>query len=279
MALNSNKSKPWRVVITRPQVQAEPWAAQLQQLDFRCEQLNLLAIDPLTDAEQARAIQNRIMDFDLYQKAIFVSQNAVRYGLEWLDRYWPQLPLGIEYYAVGATTARALADEGLRVVDLAQSETGSMTSERLLEAPGLQSVAGEKILIFRGLGGRGHLAQILRERGAQVDYCELYQRQLPAAAAEQLERLLGDQLQWQSYTNVIALHSGESLQNLLRVTERLPEPQAKILRGARILVPGERVADLARVAGFGQLVCAENATDQAMSRALCEARQKMLSDC
>ena len=260
------------MLITRPQGQAEPWAALLAAQGMASDWVNLLAICPLTEAEQERAIINRVLDFDLYQKAIFVSQNAVRYGLEWLDKYWPQLPMGIDYFAVGGATARALAAEGLTVVDLAQSENGSMTSESLLQAPGLQRVEGEKILIFRGLGGRGHLAEVLRERGAQVDYCEVYQRQLPADAQGKLLALCRDRQAWQTYTNVIALHSGESLNNLLAVMAPLPEDVQAQLYQCQLLVPSERVANLAKDAGFKWVICALNATDPAMSQALVSAR-------
>lgn len=277
MAASLNSSRPWRVVITRPKAQAEPWAAQLQARGFAAELLELLAICPLVGADQQRAIQNRVLDFDLYQKAIFVSQNAVRYGLEWLDKYWPQLPIGIEYFAVGAATARGLLNEGLAVEDLAQSESGSMTSEALLQSPALQQVAGEKIVIFRGLGGRGHLAEILRERGAQVDYCEVYQRQLPEAASEQLQLLLNKRQEWQKYTNVMALHSGESLQNLQHLISQLPRDLAELLRQSYLLVPSERVAQLAGQAGFAAVLCATNATDGAMTQALIGARSQSLS--
>lgn len=277
MAASLNSSRPWRVVITRPKAQAEPWAAQLQARGFTAELLELLAICPLVGADQQRAIQNRVLDFDLYQKAIFVSQNAVRYGLEWLDKYWPQLPIGIEYFAVGAATARGLLNEGLAVEDLAQSESGSMTSEALLQSPALQQVAGEKIVIFRGLGGRGHLAEILRERGAQVDYCEVYQRQLPEAAPGQLQLLLNKRQEWQKYTNVMALHSGESLQNLQHLISQLPRDLAELLRQSYLLVPSERVAQLAGQAGFAAVLCATNATDGAMTQALIDARSQSLS--
>lgn len=277
MAASLNSSRPWRVVITRPKAQAEPWAAQLQARGFAAELLELLAICPLVGADQQRAIQNRVLDFDLYQKAIFVSQNAVRYGLEWLDKYWPQLPIGIEYFAVGAATARGLLNEGLAVEDLAQSESGSMTSEALLQSPALQQVAGEKIVIFRGLGGRGHLAEILRERGAQVDYCEVYQRQLPEAAPGQLQLLLNKRQEWQKYTNVMALHSGESLQNLQHLISQLPRDLAELLRQSYLLVPSERVAQLAGQAGFAAVLCATNATDGAMTQALIDARSQSLS--
>lgn len=266
-------TKPWRVIITRPSAQAQPWAAQLHTQGFACVQLPLLELVALHGEEEARRIQNKVMDFDLYQKAIFVSRNAVHYGLEWLERYWPQLPMGIEYFAVGATTARELAAYGLRVTDLAQAESGSMTSETLLQAPGLQQVDGERIIIFRGQGGRGYMGDELRARGAWVDYCELYRRQLPPLAATQWQQLLADQHSWQAHTQVIALHSGESLKHLAQLLAQAEfVTWRERLLQTRLLLPSQRLVEEAQAMGFNLCLLASNATDPAMAAALCEAR-------
>lgn len=259
------------VVITRPEAQAAPWAEQLQSLGFGCARLNLLAISAVEDEAKIRAIKNKILDFDLYQKAIFVSQNAVDFGMQWLEDYWPQLPMGIRYFAVGATTAKKLTGYGVVVQDLAFSTSGGMTSEDLLSAEHLQHVDGEKILIFRGCGGRGHLAEELRKRGAQVEYCELYERALPTVAPEQLRQLVATHETTHPQI-IISLHSGESLQNLLAVVAQLaPGEQPAILAWLHeklILVPSQRIVTAAQAAGFKRIICAENATDNAMTAAL-----------
>ncbi len=267
----ASSAQDFRVVITRPEAQAAPWAEHLQTLGFECARVNLLDIVAVSDEQKIRAIKNKILDFDLYQKVIFVSQNAVDCGMTWLEDYWPQLPIGIDYFAVGATTAKKLADYGVRVQDLAVSNSGGMTSEDLLNAEHLQDVDGEKILIFRGCGGRGHLAEKLRERGASVDYCELYERVLPAQAPEQLLQLMTD-TKAASTNIVMSLHSGESLQNLLTALAQLTSAQQQSLstwlRNLFVLVPSQRIADTAQAAGFARIIRAENATDSAMTAAL-----------
>lgn len=259
------------VVITRPEVQAAVWHEQLQALGFNCARLNLLEISAVAEDDKIRAIKNKILDFDLYQKVIFVSQNAVEYGMGWLEDYWPQLPMGIDYFAVGATTAKKLANYGVAVQDLAVSASGGMTSEDLLSAEHLQNVDGEKVLIFRGCGGRGHLAEELRKRGAWVDYCELYERGLPVAAREQLLQMFAT-AELSNTQIILSLHSGESLQNLLSVSAQLPSAQQEQTRAWMhnnlLLVPSQRIVDAAQVAGFKRIICAENATDNAMTAAL-----------
>ena len=267
----TTKLQDFCVVITRPAAQATPWAAQLTTLGFTCAYWNLLEISAVASEEKIRAIKNKILDFDLYQKVIFVSQNAVDFGMEWLENYWPQLPIGIEYFAVGATTAKKLSEYGVTVQDLAISSRGGMTSEDLLTAQHLQQVDGEKILIFRGCGGRGYLAEELRRRGAWVDYCELYERQLPASAAEQLAQLMASNDVAHKDT-IVSLHSGESLQNMLDAIAQKPaqeQRQIKMwLQGRTLLVPSQRIRDAAQTAGFKRIICAENATDNAMTAAL-----------
>ncbi len=263
-----------RVLVTRPAQQAEPWCKLLQAEGAEALSVPLLELAPVTEPNQIRAIKNRILDFDLYQKAIFVSQNAVAYGMEWLEDYWPQLPTGIEYFAVGAATARALAAFGVQATDAA----GAMNSETLLETEELKAerVANQRILIFRGLGGRPHLGEVLSARGAQLDYCELYQRLMPEGAASRLGKASMASA-FEAHRQVVALHSGESLHNYQKALEQVNFENpgaAEALANSILLVPGERVAQLARELGFNKIIQAENATDTSMLAALKAARPR-----
>jgi uroporphyrinogen-III synthase len=267
--LQGGPLKGLRVIVTRPQKQADIWCEKLRELGASTTVVPVLALEPVTEVEQVQAIKNVVLDFDLYQKAIFVSQNAVDFALQWLEDYWPQLPQGINYFAVGDATARSLQAYGLEVSALTAASSGAMNSESLVQAPELQQVSGEKIVIFRGCGGRGQMAEVLRARGASVNYCELYKRVIPTLAAQDVCAAFGDESVWQT-PQVIALHSGESLQHFMQI---LVGTSARNLDTDRImqlpvLVPGERVAQLARDAGFARILVAENATDQAMSAAL-----------
>ena len=155
-----------RVLVTRPTHQAVNWQRLLEAQGAQTLTAPLLAIEECQGPDARQQIKNRILDLDLYQHAIFVSQNAVAFGCQWIDEYWPQLPMGVAFYAVGKATAQALAQYQIdSVVDTnvdsscpEHLDAAPMNSEALLTLPQLQQVAGEKILIFRGQGGRPLLA-------------------------------------------------------------------------------------------------------------------------
>jgi len=268
------------IVVTRPLAQAEPWAQRLIELGAAVTLLPLMEIVPVQDVEKIRAIKNCVLDFDSYNKAIFVSQNAVEYGFEWLENYWPQLPMGVSFFAVGETTAKLLQSYGASVTDLAQTQDGAMTSETLLQSPDLQQVAGDKILIFRGVGGRTHLGETLVARGAKVDYCELYDRCLPQAALEQFKQLfqhnssldlrktldLSKTLDLRN--TIVTLHSGEAFSNLASLLSQSGVDKLKLQQELQLLVPSVRVAEQATSAGFKKIFTADNATDASMLQRL-----------
>jgi uroporphyrinogen-III synthase len=258
------------IVVTRPSAQAEPWAARLRDFGANTTVAPLLEIVPVSQSAQIQAIKNCILDLDVYRKAIFVSQNAVEYGFEWIDMYWPQLPLGVDFFAVGETTAKQLQARGAKVTDLAQSQTGAMTSETLLQSPALQQVAGEKVVIFRGLGGRPHIGEVLSARGAQVSYCELYERILPDETAQKFAAVLSPLFNKAPLTEklVLVLHSGEALENLQEVMRELSLDTRAIMANVYLLVPSQRILELAEAAGFIHVFAAQNATEASMLQGL-----------
>lgn len=200
-------------------------------------------------------IKQRVSALADYRAVIFVSRPAACLGGDWIGHYWPQLPVGVRFYAVGGGTAQVLAERGIDAVVPAEE----MTSEGLLALPDLQQLSGEKVLICRGCGGRELLAEELRQRGAEVHYAELYRRQLCSDYRQPIYTAL------ESGVDALAVHSGELLQALLAL---LPEPLRARLKTVPLLVPGQRLAALAGDAGFQQLVVAANALPECMVSAL-----------
>jgi uroporphyrinogen-III synthase len=254
------------LLITRPLAQAQPWAKQLIALGANVTLQPMLSITPLEDAASRQAIVNQILAFAEYQKAIFISQNAVHYGLQWLDQYWPQLPVDVQFFAIGQATATRL-DQGIGhggtdASYLAHASTSAMNSEALLAHPDLATVDGEKILIFRGKGGRTLLAEQLMARGASVDYCELYQRQTPTQT-----QTLASEYRHTSQQPIMAVHSGETLESVCTMMNR---DDLHWLQQQPIILPSQRVAAQAQQAGFTQIIVAANACHDSMINALSE---------
>lgn len=236
----------------------------LKRLGCLVENVPLLSIEPVREPAAVQAVKELILNFDQFQKVIFVSLNAVEAAFAWLTDYWPQLPQGVQYFAVGRRTAEQADQWGITVNQPDQT----MDSDALLAMPELQSVWGEKILICRGRGGLPRLGEVLHQRGAIVRYCELYERCLPPDAQQQvasiLQRNAGD-----TRKHIIPLFSGETLQNLLDVLQNLAfDPQH-----LEVIVPGRRVAGLAQSLGYGKVICAYNASESSMLEALSTRRR------
>jgi uroporphyrinogen-III synthase len=261
------------VLVTRPSLQAKGWIEALQALSIETTYIPVIEILALEADHDLQAIKNHILELDQYQKAIFVSQNAVDYGADWIDRYWPQLPTDLKFYAIGSATAKRLEQKlaHLNLPALQSAEDTAMNSEALLALPEMETVAGEKIILFRGQGGRPLLSEVLESRGAHVDLCELYQRHRP----EKIDYEKFESYRLSEKQTVTSVHSGESLTNLCELIGELEDKShLPWLKEQALLVPGERVAELAKALGFKTIIVAINAAQKSMLGALHDWRQQ-----
>lgn len=274
-----------RILVTRPAHQSASWVQRLEAAGLRTVSVSALAIVPVDDEAQRRAIRSRIQQIDQARYLIFVSQNAVQYGFDWIDDFWPQFPIGVQCFAIGAKTQAALVQRlealgadtnaavpqahfiaepttGVNTVAEVSAEEGndsmppSMDSEALLQHPALQQVEGQKIIIFRGCGGRTQLFEVLAARGARVEHCELYHRAVPENALA-----LFRQAQISSKFDVATVFSGESLSNFCSLIVQAGVAHWQHLP---LLVPSARVAQQAHSLGFTCVHTAANATEAAM---------------
>lgn len=238
--------------ITRPAGQADSLAAALDAGGARVRQLPMLAITPVDINEKIKA---RVLDLDRYDLLFFISTNAAKLGMALINDYWPQFPVGLEVYAVGPTTAEVLAGYGVR----ADYPLERMSSEALLALGSLQSIAGKKALIVRGVGGRETLAQALRDRGADVDYLELYRRTCPPYEPGELAGLMGA-----DFPDAVIVTSAEALANLFEVMKADSLSPALL----PLFVSSERINGIARDKGFTHTVIMPGADDKAIISSL-----------
>ncbi len=182
---------------------------------------------------------DRLEEFDL---AIFISPNAVNMAMNQVlaKRTWPQ---SLRCAAVGKGSGKALERFGGEDVLVPQ---GHFDSEALLELPELQDMAGKRVVIFRGEGGRELLGDELVRRGAELTVVECYRRGKPASV--DVDLLLK---QWvRGEIDAITVTSGESMRNLFDLVGKLGQ---QWLRKTPVFVFHENIAEVARELGVKQV--------------------------
>jgi uroporphyrinogen-III synthase len=208
-------------------------------------------VQPLSDVSAPAPAQ-------AYDDLLFISANAVRYGLRALFGEQVLWPPGCRCFAVGERTADALRVCGARVL----TPGDDMRSEALLALPELHSMAGRRVLLVRGEGGRDLLRDALCARGARVDELVCYRRSPVAVDPPALGSLLQ-----REHIRVILISSGEAMGHLSALLKS-QENTNLALDEVTVIVPSERVAALARSAGWRAIQVAANASDDAMLAAL-----------
>lgn len=238
------------VLVTRPSGVAAPLCEALSSLGYTPHQQTLLELHAL--AGYTPEIESCIDSLQRYQHLIFISGNAVHFGMQAILARRQGLPQGMSVYAIGQATAKLLEGFGLTAI----SAGAEMTSESLLALESLQQVEGQKILIVKGEGGRTTLRDTLGSRGAEVDELACYQRKCPQLPPGDLAAKIA---QWN--IDVILLTSGEGFCNMLTL---LSPDETINLYTKPLIVPSARVAQVVRDAGFTAVHEAKNATNAAM---------------
>lgn len=242
------------VLVTRPAHQADSLCDRLAAEGAVPIRMPVLEIVPRTDGAVLAALAKRLDQFTI---AVFISANAVRWGLAAMKAHRPW-PAKLEVAAVGETTGRVLREAGISVTLAPERD---FSSEGLLTLPRFSQVSSDRIVIFRGAGGRETLAETLRARGAQVEYAEVYERRRPAARiAERLSPAV------RAGIEVVIATSNEGLENLAVMAE--PDC-AEWLRHKPLIVVSLRAVHRAQELGFAAGVhCTANASDTAVVAAL-----------
>lgn len=237
------------VLVTRPSQQARPLATLIESHGGRAVLLPTIKIE----AANSEALQTVIKQLGRFDIAIFISVNAVQQGLDRIAALQQSLPHQLTLACIGPTSASALKKAGF---ETAIMPTEKFNSESLLAQPALQTVAGKRIVIFRGEGGRELLATRLRARGAEVEYAECYRRVLPQTDTQDVEQ------NWAAGgINVVVITSSEGLQNLLAM---LSDAGKQLLATTPIITISERTVLMAQKLGLNHVMVAVDSSDQAI---------------
>lgn len=224
-----------KIAVTRPRDQAVQLAQRIEQAGGIPLLFPLLDIAPVQDQQALREQLSRLAQFDL---TTFISPNAVQYGMAAI-RAAGGLPRALRIATIGQGSAKALRELGIADV-IAPAER--FDSEGLLALPELQDVAGWRVLILRGDGGRELLGDTLKARGATVEYAACYRRsKLQQDVAALLE----------AAPDALTVTSSEALEHLWQMPG---DAQRDSLCGIPLFVPHERIAGLARRQGWRQVL-------------------------
>ena len=227
------------IVVTRPAQQSGPLAERISAAGGHPILFPVLEIIDTPDLQPLIDVSARLED---YQLAVFISPNAVVRTMSQVlpRRIWPAR---LRVAAIGKGSVRELERFGVTGVI---APARYFDSEHLLELPELQTVAGQRVVIFRGDGGRELLGDTLAARGARVDYIECYRRTRPDAdAAPLLQAWAGDAL------HAVTITSSEGLRNLFAMVGQSGQLR---LQQTPVFAPHPRIAAVARDLGCNAVI-------------------------
>ncbi len=227
------------VVVTRPAGQAAHFATALSEAGAIPVRFPVLEI---RDIEDPAALLDAAIRLDSFDIAVFVSPNAIQKALAVIlaRRAWPA---SLRVVTIGKSSERELARHGIHDVI---SPPLRFDSEALLELPQLIDVAGKRVIIFRGDGGRELLGDTLTARGASIEYLICYRRGKPQTDPAPLLKL------WeQGRLDAVTLTSSEGLRNFFDMVGRLGQAW---LRKTPAFVPHARIAEQAHALGLNNVI-------------------------
>ena len=243
------------ILVTRPEPAAAELVTRLRTHGRHAWSLPLIEFTPGRDLD---ALPQKLAALRAGDLVFLLSRQAIRYAHPALQRGGTAWPGDVDYYAIGRSTALALHTVSGLPVDYPHAQE---TSDALIQLNRLQKVAGKRALILRGNGGRELLAETLLERGADVSFCECYQRcnkQYDGATEGRRWRDRG--------ITTLVVTSGEMLQQLFSLFPAIDREEW--LLHCRLLVVSERLATLAGELGWQDIQVADGADNDALLRAL-----------
>ena len=255
-----------RAIVTRPGQEADAWAAQIKRNGIEAVALPMIEIVAVPDRSQ---LAQAWKDLGAYDALMFVSSNAASHFFAArpteIASPWVSGNNAPRAWVTGPGSRAALLAQGVpaKHIDMPAPTAQSLDSEALWLQVEAQIGAGTRILIVRGDKaseaadapapgspsgqGRDWLAVQLQGRGAQVDYVVAYARRPPQWTADQ-RALVMQSLQGQ---DVWVWSSAEALGNLLSAFP------GQTWAGAKAVATHTRIAQAARLAGFGKVALAK----------------------
>lgn len=244
------------ILNTRPAHQQAELTSLLQQEGAQILPFPVIDIVPIESSLTRQLLTQQISSYDIL---LFVSRNAVDGAFRYLDS--SSLKPGVRFGVIGTATRVALAEQ-IANLDSCLLAAAPYNSETLLEADVLQQVEGKRVLILRGQEGRSLLGDELVVRGAEVDYCAVYRRQLPSCNVTDFDHLVAN-----AFPTLVILTSNVGMQNLIELVDAVT---AGRLRQIPWLLISERMRESAVKLGHNApIIIAHSASDKGIQQAIC----------
>ena len=209
---SNNESSPTQVVInTRPVERAAALTDHLQSAGLTVVEIPMLTLQSRPTTEQDMTLMRHWLAGD-YKALVIVSPTAAASGLavwqaledegqaqnhdddndgERKDIAINALQAPSYLIAVGEATASVLNNAKIEASNYQVLQPHIANNEGMLAMPEIEHLqAGDKLLVWRGLGGRRLLVDTLLARGVHIDSIAWYERIMPVEAMAQYEQWL-----------------------------------------------------------------------------------------
>lgn len=249
--MDKTNLKGIKVLVTRPEHQAQGLCQALEKSGATPLPFPVLEI---TDPQDIASAKKTVQQLENYNWLIFISANAVERAFALMKQEKVVLPDGCKVAAIGRSTADKLDELKVKEVLIPQQR---FDSEGLLARPELSELTGQKVLIFRGEGGREILGKTLQQRGAEVDHVAVYRRKKPDANLDKIE---------QSSVDIAIVTSNQSVQNLWQMVGKKHQHW---LKQVALVVMSERNRECAKKTGYqGEIIVASQQNDEGLLAAV-----------
>lgn len=200
-------SMPQVVINTRPVERAAPLTHHLQAAGMTVVEMPMLTLQSRSMTDHDMTLMRQWLS-GAYKALVIVSPTAAASGLAvWqsLEREhkaqgstkkraptaFETLGIPSPLIAVGDATAAVLNRANLDTANYQVRQPEIANNEGMLAMPEIESLqAGDKLLIWRGLGGRRLLVDTLQARGVHIESIAWYERTMPMDATIQYQQWL-----------------------------------------------------------------------------------------
>lgn len=256
--LQKDALKGVRLLITRPQAQAEQLAQQLQAAGGQALIYPTIEIATVNNnwQEQLTQLQNKSWAYIIVTSQ-YAWQAATRHCLNLRKNH---------FIAIGSSTAACLQQDAITNISI----PNSYGSDSALQLDILQheQIHGKNILLLTGTHPRPLLANTLKQRGAQVSTIETYQRVCPQRDWSKIVAA------WQAKPpHAFTASSIHCVENLVQI---LDDKHADLITKMHCIAGSKRIATTCKQQAWGKRIwLAESPANNAIMDVLVMIKNKL----